>query len=142
MTKEGTGGGSSQPKPNFDNDMAGWKPPSGGGDAHGGAGFESTDTGDFAPEEGTEAASRAAGVSFTDGMMGSQADPNRKKSSGPELQGVLDSDPDIFVPEVQHLDAEAAGVEFKLPSTGMVNQELEMFCASTESKSINIDVSP
>ena len=34
--------------------------------------FESTDTGDFEPEEGSEAAKLKAGIGFTDGMYGSQ----------------------------------------------------------------------
>jgi hypothetical protein len=75
-------------KQSFDNDMSGWKPPGGGsgGDAHGGSSFSSTDTPDFLPEEGSKQAALASGISFTDGMSGSQVDPNRKKSSGPEVQ--------------------------------------------------------
>jgi hypothetical protein len=142
MSKDGSAAPAGKPgQASFDNGMEGWKPPS-GGDPHGGAQFESTDTGDFLPEEGSEAAKLKAGIGFTDGMYGSQVDPNRKKSTGPELQGVLDSDPEIYMPEVEHLDAAEAGVEFKLPSTGKVDQELDMFCSSTESKDLYIDVNP
>ena len=57
---------------NFDNDMSGWKPPSGGGGGHAMGGdaskFEGTDTPDFLPDEGSEAAALASGISYTDGM--------------------------------------------------------------------------
>lgn len=133
------------PRAAFDNGMSGWKPAGGGGgDAHGGAGFSSTDTPDFLPEEGSQEASLAAGVSFSDGMYGSQAqnDPGRAKSSGPELAGALDSDPDIYVPEIEELDAAKAGIEFKLPSSGMTDLDFDMFTDSTGTKDLVVEVRP
>lgn len=136
----------------FDNDMSGWKPPS-GGDAHSMGGdssqFQGTDTPDFLPEEGSEQAARAAGVSYADGLMGSQVDPNRKKSTGPELAGALDSDPDIYVPEVQQVVADAS--DFVLPeprwnvnamAVTNIDGEFEFGCASTDDGEIVIDVAP
>lgn len=63
-----------EPKQTFDNDMAGWKPPgASGGDAHAcGGEYTATDTPDFLPEEGTDMAAKAAGISYTDGMQGSR----------------------------------------------------------------------
>ena len=63
-------------KQSFDNDMSGWKPPGGGGGGHAMGGdaskFEGTDTPDFMPDEGSELAGLAAGISYTDGMQGSR----------------------------------------------------------------------
>ena len=61
----------------FDNDMSGWKPPSGaGGDAHAcGGEYTPTDTPDFLPEEGSEQAAKAAGISYMDGIQGSRTLP-------------------------------------------------------------------
>jgi len=138
-------------KQTFDNDMSGWKPPGGGGgSAHtlGGA-YEATDVPDFLPDEGSEAAARAAGISFTDGMMGSQADPNRKKSSGPELAGALDSNPDIYVPEVEEIVADTS--MFVLPAESFkvskmevssTNEDFEMFCDSLTPKDLVVEVKP
>jgi hypothetical protein len=65
------------PRQSFDNDMSGWKPPSGGGGGHAMGGdaskFEATDTGDFAPEEGSDLDALSKGISYTDGMSGSRA---------------------------------------------------------------------
>jgi hypothetical protein len=130
---------------NYDNDMSGWKPPGGGGggDFHGGDGFSSTDTPDFLPEKGSEAAKAYEAISFTDGMQGSQADPNRKKSTGPELAGALDSDPDIYEAEMEDLDATRDGIEFVLPSSGMTDMDFDMRCDSAgKCKDITIDVRP
>lgn len=135
----------------FDNDMSGWKPPGGGGGgAHtlGGA-YEATDVPDFLPEEGSEAAALAAGISFTDGMMGSQADPNRKKSSGPELAGALDSDPDIYVPDAEVIIADTSNFVLPEPewrlskmAVSSTNEDFEMFCDSLTPKQLVIDVAP
>ena len=132
---------------------SGWKPPSGGGGGHalGGdsADFETTDKGDFAPEEGSKEAALAAGVSFTDGITGSQVDPNRKKSTGPELAGALDSDPDIYIPEIQDVTVDTSA--FVLPEASFkvskmevsqTDADFEMFCASTDDKTLVIDVAP
>lgn len=63
-------------KQNFDNDMSGWKPPGGGGGGHAMGGdaskFVGTDTPDFLPDEGSDLAGLAAGISYTDGMQGSR----------------------------------------------------------------------
>merc|ERR1719183_3067152 len=72
--------------------------------------------------------------------MGSQRDPNRSKSSGPELAGALDSNPDIYVPEIQGVNVDTS--MFVLPSSGMTDMDFEMVVGSTESKSIDIDVRP
>ena len=81
--------------------MSGWKPPSGGGNAHSlgadSSAFTATDTPDFVPEEGSRDAALAAGIGYTDGMAGSQADPNRKKSSGPETFDALFGLSDILL---------------------------------------------
>ena len=64
------------PSPSFDNDMSGWKPPSGGGDSHAcGGEYTPTDTPDFLPEEGSEQAAKAAGISYMDGIQGSRTLP-------------------------------------------------------------------
>ena len=54
-------------------------------------------------------------MSFSDGMYGSQAqnDPGRAKSSGPELAGALDSDPDIYVYEEEGINIDTS--DFVLP---------------------------
>lgn len=136
-----------QSQQNFDNDMSGWKPPSGGSSGHAlgadASAFTSTDTPDFLPDEGSELDRMAKGVSFQDGMSGSQVDPNRKKSTGPELAGALDSDPDIYVPEAEEMDATKAGIEFVLPKSGMTDLDFDMFCDSTgAAKDMTIDVRP
>lgn len=144
------GGMSRQPKQTFDNGMSGWKPPSGGGgDAHGGSGFSSTDVPDFLPEEGSEAAARAAGISYTDGMHGSQMDPNRKQSSGPELAGALDSDPDIYLPDAEVITKDASMFvlpeeSFKITKMAMsqTDEDYETFVDSTGVKDFVIDVKP
>lgn len=69
-----------------------------------------------------------------------EADPNRKKSTGPELAGALDSDPDIYVPEVEEIHADAS--QFVLPKSGMTDMDYEMFTGATETKSLTIDVRP
>ena len=157
----------------FDNDMSGWKPPSGGGGGHSlGGEYNPTDTPDFLPEEGSELGAKAAGIAYTDGMMGSRTlpppvfdqaentdfpclpcgwstrerrvgrvalqfasslssslmsfcssscnvsclaehDPDRKKSSGPELAGALESNPDIYVPD--KLEVQVDTSDFVLP---------------------------
>ena len=58
----------------FDNDMSGWKPnnPGAGGGHTLGGEYEATDTPDFAPEAGSEQEKMAAGISYTDGIMGSR----------------------------------------------------------------------
>jgi len=135
----------------FDNDMSGWKPPGGGGGAAHSLGgqIESTDTPDFLPEEGSEQAARAAGISYSDGMMGSQVDPNRKKNSGPELDGALDSDPAIYVPVIEAVVADESMFVLPEPSFKISKMEvsdtdydLEMSCASTDDKDLVIDVKP
>ena len=64
------------PKQSFDNDMSGWKPPSGQSGAHAMGGdaskFTATDTPDFLPEEGSAQDAMAKGISFSDGLMGSR----------------------------------------------------------------------
>jgi len=138
-------------KQSFNNDMDGWKPPGGsGGDAHAcGGEYTPTDTPDFMPEEGSKAAAMAAGISFTDGMQGSQVDPNRKKSTGPELAGALDSNPDIYVPEALEVVADASDFVLPEPSWNVnamavtnIDGEFDFFTAATESKSIVVPVKP
>jgi hypothetical protein len=141
------------PKVSFDNDMAGWKPQGGGSGAHAMGGdaskFVGTDTPDFLPEEGSELEALAKGVSYADGMMGSQSDPNRKKSSGPELAGALDSDPDIYVPEVEEIVADASDFVLPEPSwkvsrmaVSATDDEFEMFTGATETRALEIAVKP
>lgn len=147
-TREGFG--SAPPKQNFDNDMSGWKPPGGGGGAHTlGGEYSATDTPDFAPEEGTELAAMRDGIKYTDGIMGSQVDPNRKKSSGPELAGALDSDPDIYVPEIAEIQADASDFVLPEPSWKLskmavsdTDEDFEMTCASTDDAELIIAVKP
>ena len=136
----------------FDNNMDGWKPPSGGGGAHTlGGEYSATDTPDFLPEEGSELAAKAAGISFTDGIKGSQTqnDPNKKKSTGPELAGALESDPDIYVPEI--LEVQKDDSQFVLPEPKWnvnamaitnIDAELDFFTAATESAKLVVDVKP
>jgi len=142
------------PGQSFDNDMSGWKPPGGGGGGGHGLGgdaskFTTTDSPDFLPEEGSEEAKLASGISYTDGMMGSQADPNRKKSTGPELAGALDSDPDIYVPEVEEVVADSS--LFVLPDASwklskmevsQTDEDLEFSCSATEGGAMKVDVKP
>eukprot|EP00322_Chrysochromulina_rotalis_P012281 CAMPEP_0115859078 /NCGR_PEP_ID=MMETSP0287-20121206/16428_1 /TAXON_ID=412157 /ORGANISM="Chrysochromulina rotalis, Strain UIO044" /LENGTH=253 /DNA_ID=CAMNT_0003313363 /DNA_START=32 /DNA_END=793 /DNA_ORIENTATION=+ len=141
---------SMQEKQNFDNDMAGWKPPSGGGGAHTlGGEYSATDTPDFLPEEGSELDKMSKGISYTDGIMGSQVDPNKPKSTGPELAGALDSDPDIYTPE--KLEVQADSSQFVLPEpswnvnkmeVSATDYDLEMFCSSTEEGKLKVEVNP
>jgi len=111
--------------------------------------MESTDTPDFLPEEGSELAAKAAGISYTEGMSGSQVDPNRKKSSGPELAGALDSNPDIYVPEIAEVQANQA--DFVLPEpefridkmeVSATHADYEFTCASTEQGTYTVEVKP
>ena len=178
----------SAPQQSFDNDMAGWKPPGGGGAAHTlGGEYTATDTPDFLPEEGSEAFRKASGVSFKDGMTGSRAlspcpqkrasslglhdpptvlalltvrwkcsrtacaevDPNRKKSTGPELAGALDSDPDIYVPDVAEVNVDTSAFVLPEPSFKVskmevsdTDDEFEFTCSSTKVGEIVIDVKP
>ena len=78
-----------------------------------------------------------------------EADPNRKKSTGPELAGALDSDPDIYVPET--LEVEADESDFVLPEpswkvskmeVSATDADFEMFTASTDDKELVIEVEP
>ena len=134
----------------FCNGRAGWKPPSGGGGAHTlGGEYSATDTPDFLPDEGSEMAAKASGISFTDGMQGSQVDPNKPKSSGPELAGALDSDPDIYVPEVAEIVADTS--DFVLPeptfriskmAVSSTHYDLEMFTDSLGTKDLVVKVDP
>ena len=138
-------------KAQFDNGMSGWKPPGGGGGgAHTlGGQYSATDTPDFLPEEGSEAAKKAAGIGYMDGIKGSQHDPNRKKSTGPELANALESNPDIYVPEVLEVHADASLLTLP-PAKFNINKldfsqtdfDLEMFCGSTEEKQLAVDVAP
>lgn len=80
------------------------------------------------------------GVGFTDGMMGSQNDGSKQNRAGPELQGALDSNPDIYVPEVEEIAVNRD--DFVLPSSGMTDLDFEMFVSSTETKDLTIDVRP
>lgn len=137
------------PSPLFDNGMSGWKPPGGGGDAHGGSGFSSTDVPDFLPEEGSELDKLSKGISYTDGMMGSQNNKQTNDHSGPELQGALDSDPAIYVPDaLEVVKDESMFVlpepEFRIDKmeVSATHEDFEFFCSSTESGKIIIDVKP
>ena len=138
-----------EPSVKFDAN-AGWKPPSGGGGAHTlGGEYTATDTPDFLPEEGSDAARKAAGISFTDGIKGSQNDPDKKKSTGPELKGALDSDPDIYTPDIVEVQTDSSLFVLPEPSWNVnamavtnIDGEFEMFTAATNSKSIAVDVKP
>ena len=134
----------------FDNDMSGWKPPGGGGgDAHGGSGFSSTDTPDFAPEEGSEEAALAAGVGFTDGMGGSQIQNQGSKQKGPELEGALDSDPDIYTYEQAEINVDTSDFVLPEPSfkvskmeVSATDDEFEFVTDQATARSIVIEVPP
>ena len=76
-------------------------------------------------------------------------DPNRKKSTGPELAGALDSDPDIYVPEIAEVVANAG--DFVLPEpefritkmeVSATHEDFEMTCASTDDAELIIEVKP
>lgn len=143
-------------KPNvqYDNMPSDWKPAGGGGgDAHSlgadSSKFTSSDTPDFLPEEGSMEDALAKGVSFAEGMTGSQVDPNRKKNSGPELAGALDSNPDIYVPEALEIVVDTSDFVLPEPSwkvdrmaVSATNDEFEISTASTESASFTIPVKP
>jgi len=138
------------PKQDFDNGMSGWKPPSGSGAAHTlGGEYSATDTPDFLPDEGSDQAKMRDGIAYTDGILGSQVDPNRKKNSGPELQGVLDSDPDIYVPEVEDVNVDTS--LFVLPEpewridkmeVSATHADFEITCDSTGDADLVIEVKP
>jgi len=124
---------------------SGWKPPSGGGDAHGGAGFESTDTPDFFEDD--EVSQKAKNFAFTDGMMGSQAgraqSEDRAKNRGdPGVAGALDVNPDIYVPEAEDLSAESRGIVFELKKSGMTDLDYDIQVDSIEGGELKIDVRP
>jgi len=138
------------PQQNFDNGMDGWKPPSGGSGAHTlGGEYTPTDTPDFLPEEGSELDKLAKGIAYTDGIKGSQVDPDRKKSTGPELAGALDSDPDIYMPDVEEIESDAS--QFVLPEpkwnvnkmeVSATDDEFEISCGATDTKSLVVEVKP
>jgi len=128
----------------WDNDMSNWSP-----NKNLVGEYEATDTPDFLPEDGSEQAAMAAGVSFADGMMGSQRDPNRKKSTGPELEGALDSDPDIYVPEQESIVADSS--DFVLPeprwnvkkmAISSTDADYEFRQSSTSEREYAIEVEP
>lgn len=128
-------------------DMADWKPDSPNvvsGKSTMSQDFQASDTPDFMPEEGSEEAELMAGVSFKDGMQGSQkaaGDTNKPAVTGNYDPNLLDSDPDVYEPTPEVLDAEKAGVEFVVPEFEPV-QELSMFTMSGVEKEVYIDVKP
>ena len=78
-----------------------------------------------------------------------EVDPNRPKSSGPELAGALDSDPDIYVPEA--LDVAVDTSDYVLPEpefridkmeVSSTHEDFEMSCSSTEGGELKIEVKP
>jgi hypothetical protein len=78
-----------------------------------------------------------------------EVDPNRKKSTGPELAGALDSDPDIYVPEIAEVQVDTS--DFVLPEptfriekmeVSSTHADFEMQCASTDDKELVIEVKP
>ena len=62
-----------------------------------------------------------------------QVDPNRKQSSGPELAGALDSDPDIYVPEIEEIVADArCAIGHDVPICQMGAVEISFFSAGSD----------
>lgn len=123
----------------FDNDMTGWKPDQQivpGSKSTMSGGFESTDTPDFLPE-GYE-----SGIDFTEGMMGSQVqNTDKDRNMDPGVAGALEVNPDIYVPETEEIVADES--QFVMKNKAMTDLDFEMFLdASTESKSIVVDVRP
>lgn len=53
-----------------------------------------------------------------------EVDPNRKKSSGPELAGALDSNPDIYVPEIAEIQVDTS--DFVLPEPTWRLEKMEI----------------
>lgn len=128
----------------FDNDMSKWRPEDAEDEARPGSkhtmsgGFESTDTPDFFPDEEDPNA-----PGFTDGLMGSQVqNADKDRSHNPGVEGALDVDPDIYVPEAEDLSAAARGVKFELPKSGMTDLDLEMFCAASAQGDVLVQVRP
>lgn len=92
-------------------------------------GFESTDTPDFFDED-DEYSKKAKGISFTDGIMGSQAGGKKPKSTNPGVEGALDVNPDIYIPEAEA--SRAGQMVFELKSSGMTDQDFAITCDSLE----------
>ena len=78
-----------------------------------------------------------------------EVDPNRKKSSGPELAGALESNPDIYVPDIAEVQVDTSDFvlpepEFRLTKmeVSSTHEDFEMFCGATDGKDLVIDVKP
>ena len=89
-------------------------------------GFESTDTPDFFDDD--EYSRKAAEINFTDGIMGSQAGGRKPKSNNPGVEGALDVNPDIYVPEAEA--SRAGEMVFELKPSGQIDQTFEITCDS------------
>jgi len=98
--------------------------------------FESSDTPDFFDD--SELSRRAAQIDFTDGMMGSQKKPGQSGTHNPGVEGALEVNPDIYVPEEEVIEIENS--DFVKPS--MTTMDLEMFTIQDEPKGLQVSVKP
>lgn len=101
--------------------------------------FESTDTPDFYDPDDPYS-QRASEIKFTDGLGGSAKE--ERKPHNPGLEGALDVNPDIYMPDQEVFDAEADGVVFELKKSGMIDLELEMFTIGGDDKDLDIPIKP
>jgi len=101
-------------------------------------GFESTDTPDFFDDD--EYSRKAAEINFTDGIMGSQAGGRKPKSNNPGVEGALDVNPDIYVPEAEA--SRAGEMVFELKPSGQIDQTFEITCDSIKGTDLVISVRP
>jgi len=104
--------------------------------------FEATDTPDFFDD--SEYSQKASRIGYMDGIGGSPtgANADKSKSHNPGIEGALEVNPDIYVPEAEVFNAEADGVVFELPKSGMTDLDFEMFTIGGDVKDLDIAVRP
>lgn len=100
--------------------------------------FGSTDTPDFFDD--SEESQKAAKISYTDGMMGSSGMGQNHGTHNPGVEGALEVNPDIYVPEEEVIAVENS--DFVLPSSGRTDADFEMFTIQGNAKDLAIEVKP
>ena len=100
--------------------------------------FEATDTPDFFDD--SDLSKKAQAIAYTDGMMGSSGKGRQSGTHNPGVEGALEVNPDIYVPEEEVIEIENS--DFVLPKSGMTDLDFEMFTIGGDAKELYIDVRP
>ena len=83
--------------------------------------FEATDTPDFFDD--SEYSQKAAKIDYEEGMMGSQHKPGQSGTHNPGVEGALEVNPDIYVPEEEVIEIENSD----FVHSGMTDLDFDMF---------------